>query len=130
MTSVLLSVVDWVHEAGALGVGVYALAYVLATLLFFPGSILTAGAGFAYGPVWGTLLVSPVSVVAATLAFALGRSFARGWIARRMAGRPRFAAVDEAIGQSGFRIVLLLRLSALSVQPPELRAGPHARPAA
>jgi uncharacterized membrane protein YdjX (TVP38/TMEM64 family) len=111
MTAALLHVVEWVHQAGAVGAGVYALVYVLATLLFFPGSILTAGAGFVYGPIWGILLVSPVSVIAATLAFLLGRSVARGWIARRMAGRPRFAAVDAAVGRSGFRIVLLLRLS-------------------
>ena len=54
-----------------------------------------------------------MSVAAATLAFVLGRTVARGWIARRIAGSPRFAAVDEAIGENGFRIVLLLRLSPL-----------------
>lgn len=111
----LLGLVGWIHDAGALGVIVYALSYVLATLLLLPGSILTLAAGFAYGPLWGTLLVSPVSVLAATLAFALGRSIARGWVARRAAEHPRFAAVDRAIDEDGFRsaflIVLLLRLS-------------------
>jgi uncharacterized membrane protein YdjX (TVP38/TMEM64 family) len=116
----LLPVDDWVlkfvgsiRDAGAIGVAVFAAAYVVATVLLLPGSVLTAGAGFAYGPLWGTLLVSPVSVVAATLAFVLGRTVARGWIARRIAGNARFAAIDEAIGQSGFKIVLLLRLSPL-----------------
>ncbi len=107
----VLLLVEWIRGAGALGVGVYALAYVVATLLLLPGSILTAGAGLAYGPVWGTLLVSPVSVLAATLAFVLGRSVARDWVSRRMAQHPRFAAVHEAIGESGFKIVFLLRLS-------------------
>jgi uncharacterized membrane protein YdjX (TVP38/TMEM64 family) len=76
-----------------------------------PGSVLTGGAGFAYGPLWGTLLVSPVSVAAAVVAFVLGRTLARGWISRRMAAHPRFVAIDEAIGKGGLRIVLLLRLS-------------------
>lgn len=106
-----LLLVEWIHGAGALGAGVYALAYLLATLLLLPGSILTAGAGFAYGPLWGTALVSPVSVLASTVAFVLGRYVARDWIGRRMSGSPRFAAIDAAIGESGFKIVFLLRLS-------------------
>ena len=109
----LLGLVEWVRAAGAAGVAAFAAVYVAATLLLLPGSALTAGAGFAYGPLWGTLLVSPVSVLAASLAFVLGRTVARGWVARRMAAAPRFAAVDQAIGESGLKIVLLLRLSPL-----------------
>ena len=109
----LLGLVAWVREAGPAGVTVYAVVYVAATLLLLPGSALTAGAGFAYGPLWGTLLVSPVSVLAATLSFLLGRTVLRGWVARRTSEMPRFAAVDEAIGESGLKIVLLLRLSPL-----------------
>jgi len=106
-----LLLVDWFREAGMAGAAVYALAYGAATLLLLPGSILTAGAGFAYGPVWGMLLVSPVSALAATLAFALGRSLARPWVQRRMERHPRFSAIDAAIGETGFKIVFLLRLS-------------------
>jgi uncharacterized membrane protein YdjX (TVP38/TMEM64 family) len=106
-----LLLVEWIRNAGLVGVVVYSLSYVAATLLLLPGSILTAGAGLAYGPLWGTLLVSPVSVLAATLAFLLGRGIAREWVARRIVQHPRFAAIDEAIGDSGLKIVLLLRLS-------------------
>ncbi|MBI4613727.1 MAG: TVP38/TMEM64 family protein [Planctomycetes bacterium] len=107
----LLGVVEWVRGAGAAGVLFYSLAYILATVLLLPGSVLTLGAGFAYGPLYGTLLVSPVSVVAATASFLLGRFVARRWVAGRVQGDPRFVAIDEAIGKSGFKIVLLLRLS-------------------
>lgn len=107
----LLSFVAWVRELGILGVAVFALAYVLATVLMLPGSVLTLGAGFLYGPLFGTLVVSPVSVAGATLAFVVGRFVARDGISRRLAGRPRFAALDDAIGQGGFKIVFLLRLS-------------------
>jgi uncharacterized membrane protein YdjX (TVP38/TMEM64 family) len=106
-----LLLVEWTRDVGLVGVVVYFVAYVAATLLLLPGSILTAGAGLAYGPLWGTVLVSPVSVVAATLAFLLGRGIAREWVTRRIAQHPRFGAIDEAIGDSGFKIVLLLRLS-------------------
>ena len=103
--------VEWTRGAGAIGVATFAGAYVLATILLLPASILTLGAGLAYGPVPGTLLVSPVSVVAATLAFLLGRTSARQWIAERVGRDARFAAIDAAIGREGFKIVLLLRLS-------------------
>jgi uncharacterized membrane protein YdjX (TVP38/TMEM64 family) len=102
---------DWIRGAGLAGVGVYAGVYVAATVFLVPGVLLTAGAGLLYGPWFGTLLVSPVSVAAATVSFILGRTVARGWIARRIEGNARFRAVDAAIGHRGFRVVALLRLS-------------------
>lgn len=107
----MLVLVEWTRKAGLAGMAVYAVVYVLAAVFMLPGSVLTLGAGFAYGPLVGTALVSPVSVLAATVAFVLGRTAARGWVARRIAGNPRFAAIDEAVARGGFKIVLLLRLS-------------------
>jgi uncharacterized membrane protein YdjX (TVP38/TMEM64 family) len=103
--------VDWVREAGPAGVVVYAIVYVAATILLLPGALLTAGAGLVYGPIWGTVLVSPVSVAAATCAFLLGRTVARDRIARRIETDEKFRAIDAAIGRSGLRLVILLRLS-------------------
>ena len=107
----LLALVDWVRAAGATGFITYAALYALATVLLLPGSVLTLGAGFVYGPIWGVLLASPASVLGATLAFLLGRFVARDWIRHRIATNPRFEAVDAAVGKGGFKIVLLLRLS-------------------
>lgn len=106
-----LWLVEWVRAAGALGVCVFALVYIVAPALLFPASILTLGAGFVYGPVWGLLLVSPASVVAATVSFFLGRFVARDWVASKVVGDPRFAAIDAAVGENGLKIVALLRLS-------------------
>src|SRR5262245_25667594 len=53
----LLDFVGWVRDAGTGGMVVFVLAYVLACVLFLPGSILTLGAGFAYGVVLGTVVV-------------------------------------------------------------------------
>lgn len=105
--------VNWIRDAGTTGILVFALVYVIATVAMLPGSLLTLGAGFVYGPLFGTLLVSPVSVVAATCAFLLGRSIARDWVARRVAAAPRFGAIDHAVEREGFKIVALLRLSPL-----------------
>jgi len=113
VADIVVRLVLWIRSAGALGFIVFAVAYIGATVALIPGSLLTLGAGFVYGPVVGTLLVSPVSVFAATVAFLLGRTVARGWITRRMSGAARFRAVDEAISREGLKLVLLLRLSPL-----------------
>jgi uncharacterized membrane protein YdjX (TVP38/TMEM64 family) len=105
------SLVSWIRGAGTTGVVVFVVAYVVSALLLLPGSALTLGAGFAYGPVWGTILVVPTSMLAAMLAFLVARHGGRGRIARRIERDPRFAAIDRAIGGAGFKIVCLLRLS-------------------
>lgn len=109
----LAGLAEWVRDAGPTGALVYACVYLAVTILLLPGSVLTVGAGFAYGPLLGTLLVSPISVAAATVAFLLGRTVLRGAVANRAAADPRFHAIDAAIGAHGFRIVFLLRLSPL-----------------
>lgn len=106
-----LFIVNWVRGAGLAGVLVFVLCYVVAAVFLLPGSVLTLGAGFVYGPVLGTLVVSPVSVLAATVAFLLARSVARAWVSRRVERDARFAAIDAAVADSGFKILLLLRLS-------------------
>jgi uncharacterized membrane protein YdjX (TVP38/TMEM64 family) len=109
----LLALVETMRAAGAGGALLYVVAYVVACVLFLPGSVLTLAAGFAYGPVQGTLLVMVASMLGATAAFVLGRTVLRGRIERRLAGHPRFAAVDRAVAAQGFKVVLLLRLSPL-----------------
>jgi uncharacterized membrane protein YdjX (TVP38/TMEM64 family) len=111
LARVVLGLLEWAHAAGPAGPVLYGLAYVIATVLFLPGSVLTLGAGFAYGLVGGMAVVVPASVTGALLAFLLGRTVLRDRIARRLEGNARFHAVDQAIGEEGFRVVLLLRLS-------------------
>ncbi len=111
ITDWMLSLVDWLRGLGAVGVVLFALTYIVATVLALPGSILTLAAGFAYGPIWGFLLVSPVSVAAATAAFLLGRTVFRKRVEARVAGSPKLQAIDTAVNEGGALIVMLLRLS-------------------
>jgi pyruvate/2-oxoglutarate dehydrogenase complex dihydrolipoamide dehydrogenase (E3) component/uncharacterized membrane protein YdjX (TVP38/TMEM64 family) len=107
----LLALVGWIRDAGWPGLLIFGVAYVLATILFLPGSILTLGAGFAYGVVIGTAVVWIAANLGAAVAFLLGRTLARSWVAGRVASSPRFAAIDRAVGREGLKIVLLTRLS-------------------
>ena len=107
------AIVAWVRGAGILGVLVFSGVYVAASLALLPGSALTLGAGFAYGPWIGVLIASPISVVAALLGFWIARGVGRSWVERRTAQDPRFARLQRAVAARGFRLVLLLRLSPL-----------------
>lgn len=109
----MLGLVDWIHGAEWVGVGVFALVFVMATLVCVPAAPLTAIAGFLFGPTCGVLLTSPLGVLSASLAWWVGRFIARPWILHRLEQRPRFAAIDAAVGQNGFRIVFLLRLASV-----------------
>lgn len=108
-----LRLVEYVRGTGPLGIGLYAAVYIVATVLLIPGSMLSIGAGFIWGVGGGFLLVWPASTAGACLAFLLGRYLARGWVADRMRGSPRLKAIDDAVGEDGFTIVALLRLSPL-----------------
>ena len=103
--------IEWVRGAGWVGVLGYGIIYIVACVLFIPASLLTLGAGFIYGPIYGTLLVSPASVIGATISFLLARTLAREWVGSKIAGNARFAAIDGAVGRQGWKIVGLLRLS-------------------
>ncbi len=102
---------EHIQSLGIWGPVLLAIAYIVATIFMAPGAILTLGAGFAFGVVTGTIAVSVGSVLGATAAFLIGRNFARGFVEEQTKNFPKFAAVDKAVEQSGFKIVMLTRLS-------------------
>jgi len=101
----------WVDDLGMWGPATVVVIYIVACVFMLPGSILTLGAGFLFGVVEGTATVSIASTLGACAAFLVGRTIARGWVSGKVAGNAKFAAVDEAVGRQGFKIVLLTRLS-------------------
>jgi len=96
---------------GAWGPVLFVVAYVIATVLFVPGSALTLGAGALFGVGLGSALVSVGATLGATAAFLVGRYFARDWVARKIEGNRTFSAIDRAVATGGWRIVGLTRLS-------------------
>jgi uncharacterized membrane protein YdjX (TVP38/TMEM64 family) len=105
--------IEWVRQLGPAGVIVFILAYAIATVLFLPGWIFTVSAGLIYGVVGGTLVALTGAIIGATLAFLIARYVLRRNIEEITRKSPRFAAIDEAIGKNGWKIVGLLRLSPL-----------------
>jgi uncharacterized membrane protein YdjX (TVP38/TMEM64 family) len=107
----LRNALQWVNDLGAIAPIAFMLIYIVATVAFLPGSVLTLGAGVLFGIIQGSLYVFVGATIGATLAFLVGRYLARGWISEKIAGNQKFSAIDRAVGQEGFKIVLLTRLS-------------------
>ncbi|NNL65725.1 MAG: TVP38/TMEM64 family protein [Myxococcales bacterium] len=102
---------DYVAGLGPLGPLVFIVGYIVATVFGLPGAILTLAAGSIFGVAWGSVYVFIGATLGAAGAFLAARHVIRSSIEARVAGNPRFAAIDRAIAGDGRRIVLLLRLS-------------------
>lgn len=107
----LQSLLRWVPTLGPWGPVAFIAGYVLATVAFVPGSVLTLAAGAIFGLAEGIVYVWIAASLGACAAFGLSRSVARGAIERRIAGNARFAAIDRAIAVEGRKIAFLVRLS-------------------
>lgn len=109
--ALLQEILQYIDRLGVIGAIVFIGIYIVATVAFLPGSVLTLGAGVVFGVVPGSLYVFVGATTGATLAFLTGRYLARDFVARRLAGSDRFRAIDQAVGEAGFQIVFLTRLS-------------------
>lgn len=108
---ILRNALQWVDDLGAIAPIAFMLIYIIATVAFLPGSILTLGAGVLFGILQGSIYVFLGATIGATLAFLVGRYLARGWISKKIEGNQKFKAIDKAVGKEGLKIVLLTRLS-------------------
>ena len=99
----------WVDSQPVLGPLAYVGLTVLAAILLTPGWIPMALAGVLFGFVPGLVLGSLGVTLGALAAMLAGRTVARPWVARRIAGNPTLAALDEALEEQAFLIVFLTR---------------------
>ncbi len=107
----LIRILRWINGLGVWGPVTYLFIYILACILFIPGSILTLGAGVLFGVLKGSVLVSFASILGASCAFLVGRYLARDWIEKKIQTNQNFQAIDEAVAREGWKIVVLTRLS-------------------
>ena len=107
----LVQALEWIDSLGVVGAIIFIALYVIATVAFLPGSILTLGAGVIFNIFLGSILVFIGATIGATGAFLVGRYIARGWVSGKIEGNKKFKAIDTAVGKEGFKIVALTRLS-------------------
>lgn len=102
---------EWFQSAGPLGWVGYGLLYLLVALFFLPTSILTVGGGFVFGPITGFFVVWISENIAALACFVIGRFLARPYIQTMVQRRPLLTALDGAMQDRGFSLLILLRHS-------------------
>jgi uncharacterized membrane protein YdjX (TVP38/TMEM64 family) len=107
----LQSVVDSVHDMGPMGLVYFGLIYLVAEILAVPATPLTLSAGCLFGVTRGTAVVLVSATLAATFAFWIGKTVLRSWVEEKLQENPKFAKLDRAIGEQGFQLLLLVRLS-------------------
>ncbi|MEE3719899.1 TVP38/TMEM64 family protein [Tumidithrix elongata RA019] len=109
----LRGTLQWIESQGMIGGVAFIAIYIIATVAFLPGTVLTLGAGIVFGVLLGSIYVFIGATLGAIAAFLVGRYLARGWIGKKIEGNEKFAAIDAAVTSEGFKIVLLTRLSPL-----------------
>lgn len=111
MKALAAAALAWSSAAGPAGQAAFIALYAVACTAFLPASLLTLGAGAAFGLRRGFLLVSAGATLGACVSFLVGRHLLRAWVSRKLERFPAFAAVSGAVGQEGWKVVLLTRLS-------------------
>ena len=101
----------WIKDLGSVGAFAYIALYIITTVAFLPGSIVTLGGGAIFGVVLGSIYVFIGASLGAIAAFLIGRYLARDWVYKQIAGNEKFRKIDEAVSKEGFKIVFLTRLS-------------------
>lgn len=90
-------------------IALYAVIYIAATALSFPGAtVLTLAGGALFGLVVGTVIVAIAASVGATLAFLMSRHLLRAWVRERF--RSKLEAIDAGIARDGAFYLFSLRL--------------------
>lgn len=102
---------EWLEQNRSIAAIVLLVCQVLAALLVLPSWIFIALAGYLFGIPLGLGLAYVSTVTACIAVFAVGRTMARGWVQQRLRNFRTLTALDSAVAENGFLIVLLTRLS-------------------
>jgi uncharacterized membrane protein YdjX (TVP38/TMEM64 family) len=86
-------------------------AWILLTPALFPGTVLAAAGGLAFGAVGGAALAFIGALAGGLAAFALGRTAARRGAEQLVARSARLARIDALLERRGFAAILAARLT-------------------
>lgn len=105
-TTIQIYLESWGYWAPILFVALY----VISTVAFIPGLLVTMMAGLVFGPWWGTLIVSIGSTIGATFAFIVARYIARENVENFLAKQSWFSKFKGSVEENGFNFVIFVRL--------------------
>ncbi len=99
---------QWIDGAGWWAPFVFILIYIVATVLFLPGSVLTLAGGAIFGPVMGTLCNLTGASIGAAISFLISRYLASDWVSKRAGGTLK--KLITGVETEGWRFVAFVRL--------------------
>lgn len=98
----------WVNDAGVAGPIVFMLIYIIGTVFFLPGSVLTLAGGALFGPVWGTFYNLTAATIGAIISFIAARYLAHDWVEKKTGGRLK--SLKQGVEGEGWKFVAFVRL--------------------
>ncbi len=99
---------NWIEEAGNAAPLLFMLVYIVGTVLFFPGAVLTLLGGALFGPVLGTFYNLTAATIGAMLSFLVARYLASDFVEKKTAGKLK--QLINGVEKEGWRFVAFTRL--------------------
>jgi uncharacterized membrane protein YdjX (TVP38/TMEM64 family) len=100
----------WLGGLGVIGAALFAVVIAISSLCLLPASPFIIAAAAVFGFSLGLLTSAVGIILGAASGYFLSRLFLRKDVADQLKNRPTFIAIDQAIAEDGWKIVLLLRL--------------------
>ena len=98
----------WVKGTGSAGPIVFMLIYIIGTVFFLPGAVLTLAGGALFGPVFGTFYNLTAATIGAMISFLAARYLAHDWVEKKTGGRIK--ALKQGVEGEGWKFVAFVRL--------------------
>ncbi len=99
---------NWIEEAGNAAPLLFMFVYIVGTVFFFPGAVLTLLGGALFGPVPGTFYNLTAATIGAMLSFLVARYLASDWVEKKTGGKLK--QLMNGVESEGWRFVAFTRL--------------------
>jgi uncharacterized membrane protein YdjX (TVP38/TMEM64 family) len=84
------------------------LIYIIGTVFFLPGAVLTLAGGALFGPVLGTFYNLTAATIGAMISFIAARYLAHDWVEKKTGGRMK--QLKQGVEGEGWKFVAFVRL--------------------
>lgn len=98
----------WVKDSGSAGPIVFMLIYVIGTVFFLPGAVLTLAGGALFGPIYGAFYNLTAATIGAMISFIAARYLAHDWVEKKAGGRMK--QLKQGVEGEGWKFVAFVRL--------------------
>ncbi len=98
----------WIRTAGDAAPLLFMLVYIIGTVFFFPGMVLTLLGGALFGPLLGTFYNLTAATIGSMLSFLIARYLASGWVEKKAGGKLK--RLINGVESEGWRFIAFTRL--------------------